>query len=374
MALITCPECGGKVSDKAASCPHCGYPMDQVKTSSVVRSDVFKYDDTTIIGMESYPNVMVPEGVESVSKSALNFVEVKCIELPVSLKSFYASGGYEKTYDIYYDGTIDQWTNIRFDWIDFLAKIDHLYIQDPKGNVTYNNKKYALMEEYKVKDGCQDLSLNMITYVPNIRSLCLPKSIKSIYIPSYKYNEKLEEIYYEGSSIDFINNVKIEMWNNKATLYVLSKNGTISRFKNKYQPAKDEFNKTLFISMDDNRLSTYRSIFGDEHVKALEIYHREQRNINLAKLPSNEQFDKLINELIDIRKRIEEINKKSAHPAYNDILRVMNDYINHYQEDYKKAVAVKNDRRVVVVINDLKEKVFTYEKYIYRVEKPFFIE
>ena len=27
MALITCPECTGIVSDKAYSCPHCGYPM-----------------------------------------------------------------------------------------------------------------------------------------------------------------------------------------------------------------------------------------------------------------------------------------------------------------------------------------------------------
>lgn len=27
MALITCPECHGQVSDKAAACPHCGYPI-----------------------------------------------------------------------------------------------------------------------------------------------------------------------------------------------------------------------------------------------------------------------------------------------------------------------------------------------------------
>ena len=27
MALITCPECAGKVSDRAAACPHCGYPI-----------------------------------------------------------------------------------------------------------------------------------------------------------------------------------------------------------------------------------------------------------------------------------------------------------------------------------------------------------
>lgn len=27
MALIACPECKGKVSDRAAACPHCGYPV-----------------------------------------------------------------------------------------------------------------------------------------------------------------------------------------------------------------------------------------------------------------------------------------------------------------------------------------------------------
>lgn len=29
MALITCPECGHSVSDKAAACPHCGYPLER---------------------------------------------------------------------------------------------------------------------------------------------------------------------------------------------------------------------------------------------------------------------------------------------------------------------------------------------------------
>jgi hypothetical protein len=27
MALITCPECSRDVSDEAAACPHCGYPV-----------------------------------------------------------------------------------------------------------------------------------------------------------------------------------------------------------------------------------------------------------------------------------------------------------------------------------------------------------
>ena len=31
MALIKCPECGKKVSDKANACIHCGYPLNEQK-------------------------------------------------------------------------------------------------------------------------------------------------------------------------------------------------------------------------------------------------------------------------------------------------------------------------------------------------------
>lgn len=29
MALITCPECGREISDKAVACPHCGFPIQE---------------------------------------------------------------------------------------------------------------------------------------------------------------------------------------------------------------------------------------------------------------------------------------------------------------------------------------------------------
>ena len=34
MALITCPDCNGQVSDKAFACPACGHPMMQAKGKS----------------------------------------------------------------------------------------------------------------------------------------------------------------------------------------------------------------------------------------------------------------------------------------------------------------------------------------------------
>lgn len=52
MALITCPECGGLVSDKATTCIHCGYPMNTIcdtqisKNTSVI--DGVEYDFSEI--------------------------------------------------------------------------------------------------------------------------------------------------------------------------------------------------------------------------------------------------------------------------------------------------------------------------------------
>ena len=35
MALIKCPECSNEVSDKAASCPKCGYPIQAAFSSQL---------------------------------------------------------------------------------------------------------------------------------------------------------------------------------------------------------------------------------------------------------------------------------------------------------------------------------------------------
>lgn len=34
MALIACPECEGRVSDRATACPHCGYPVREARARS----------------------------------------------------------------------------------------------------------------------------------------------------------------------------------------------------------------------------------------------------------------------------------------------------------------------------------------------------
>ena len=54
MALIECPECGKKVSDKANACIHCGYPLNEQKKDIGITDFHLRktslLDEDTIIG------------------------------------------------------------------------------------------------------------------------------------------------------------------------------------------------------------------------------------------------------------------------------------------------------------------------------------
>lgn len=49
MALITCPECGEKISDKSEQCIHCGYPL--VNTKCVINGVVYDFKEELPIAL-----------------------------------------------------------------------------------------------------------------------------------------------------------------------------------------------------------------------------------------------------------------------------------------------------------------------------------
>ena len=52
MALIKCPECNKEVSDKASSCPHCGYPLLVSEGKAIFKCERTSYTGmTTIVPM-----------------------------------------------------------------------------------------------------------------------------------------------------------------------------------------------------------------------------------------------------------------------------------------------------------------------------------
>lgn len=55
MALITCPECEGTVSDKAVSCPHCGWPIEKPIAAFSVEEHTFDQRGGTPWGKAAKP-------------------------------------------------------------------------------------------------------------------------------------------------------------------------------------------------------------------------------------------------------------------------------------------------------------------------------
>ena len=51
MAIISCPECGKKISSEAISCPSCGYPLS-LKTQKSVKEQAPGFSRTTTMNQE----------------------------------------------------------------------------------------------------------------------------------------------------------------------------------------------------------------------------------------------------------------------------------------------------------------------------------
>lgn len=74
MALITCPECGKEVSDKATACPNCGYPINTVSNNNEFEFTIKKhimifegkpYDMSELVNYMAIPNDSLTWSVES---------------------------------------------------------------------------------------------------------------------------------------------------------------------------------------------------------------------------------------------------------------------------------------------------------------------
>lgn len=79
MALITCPECGKQISDKAPACIHCGYPMQEqppVTTATVSNSKKVAIPSFSEFSQQKIPVIKVVREVTGLGLAeAKEFVE-----------------------------------------------------------------------------------------------------------------------------------------------------------------------------------------------------------------------------------------------------------------------------------------------------------
>ena len=94
MALIICPECGREISDKAAFCIHCGYPLDDLENYKYKSLVLVRYDQKKRLElMSALSDIGVPF---EQACNCLNFVpatiidglmEEECAEIAERLES-----------------------------------------------------------------------------------------------------------------------------------------------------------------------------------------------------------------------------------------------------------------------------------------------
>ena len=73
MALIICPECGKKFSDKAPACPECGCPTEYILNCE-------NLDDTDPVQAEQQGPITIRENDNTMRRTNTGFRFVHCME------------------------------------------------------------------------------------------------------------------------------------------------------------------------------------------------------------------------------------------------------------------------------------------------------
>lgn len=84
MALINCPECSKEISDKAISCPNCGYPLTQNKTYNVVLKAVGQNKIKLIEKLRSLTGCSIKDAYDSTEHLTSNII--RKVDYPVALE------------------------------------------------------------------------------------------------------------------------------------------------------------------------------------------------------------------------------------------------------------------------------------------------
>ncbi len=106
MALIKCPECGKEISDKAASCPNCGCPINNQKIEynkllgsvNGVNGQLYLYENRIIIRRKGVLAKMTQgffKGEKEIFLSQISGIQVKKAGMLNGYIQFTLSGGIE---------------------------------------------------------------------------------------------------------------------------------------------------------------------------------------------------------------------------------------------------------------------------------------
>ena len=159
MALITCPECGTTISDKAAKCPKCGFPMQNHEQSgnSAYTPSKSKAKNKTILlicvlAVLIIGAIMVVNLIpQTVSASSISLNEISISKWRITDDLIYGS---------YYEGTVS--TN---ETDPFVAVIGYYESSTDRPYLVYVNEGSGILQTYESNDDDPSVKYRVIGYM-----------------------------------------------------------------------------------------------------------------------------------------------------------------------------------------------------------------
>ena len=110
--------------------------------------------------------------------------------------------------NVYYQGTINDWCNIDFETLESnpMYFADNFYVQDPNGNIIFNDEKYSLVKDIVLDETVIKLNKYQFAGFENVENIVLSSSLVEVGDKAFfKENQTNTNVYYDGTLENWLN-------------------------------------------------------------------------------------------------------------------------------------------------------------------------
>ena len=207
------------------------------KLATVTLPDTLKVIGTNAFWQNIMTTIMIPENVEEIGGWAFykctNLTTVEIAAGGIKIGE-YAFGNCSAITDLYYDGTMDDWTTMEFAATEStpMYYAQNFYIKDSAGDVGYNGNKYMPLINVNLTEAVEEIGKYAFYNIPTLMSITIPSSVTKIDTAAFTGCSKLANVYYGGTIENWIDINYADSSSNPmcvaSNFYIADNGGTIT--------------------------------------------------------------------------------------------------------------------------------------------------
>ena len=145
--------------------------------------DIKKIQNYQFLSFKFVKELIIPDTVEIIGDCAFDCMDsLEYIVLPKSIKKVGMTFCLlKKLNNVYYNGTIEDWCNIEFEYSgNPMEEAKNFYFLDEEGNVEFLGKKYKLLNELIIPNSITTIGNYQFSCCDNIEKIVLPNTLTTI--------------------------------------------------------------------------------------------------------------------------------------------------------------------------------------------------